>query len=90
MEHYINDIKIDEDSFSRYKKVWIASEVKSSTNINSIKYSILDDILDYGEFIPNKLERINNLSYNELLKVKDALSFKNKVVVKIKPFSNKI
>ncbi len=90
MERYINDIKIDEDSFSRYKKVWIASEVKSSTNINSIKYSILDDILDYGEFIPNKLERINNLSYNELLKVKDALSFKNKVVVKIKPFSNKI
>lgn len=85
LDNYLKDIKIDEESFEREKKLWIASEVKSISNINSTAFNILDDILDYGKFIPNKIERIKKLDYSTLERLKEVLDFKNKAVVKIIP-----
>lgn len=90
MGNYINNIEIDEESFERQKKVWISSEVKSIANINMTKYNILDDILDYGYYIPDKIEKINKLKFDKLLELKDILNLNNKVIVKIKPNVNKI
>lgn len=90
LHNYLQDIKISEESFERQKKLWIANEVKSIGNINSIKYNILDDILDYGHFIPNKLECIKNLKYEMLVSLKNSLDFSNKVIIKILPKDKKI
>lgn len=83
LDLYLKDIKIDKESFERQKKMWISSEIKTISNINSIQYAILDDILDYGEFIPNKIEIIKQLNYENLEKTKELFSFDNKVTVKV-------
>ena len=88
LEKYIIDLKIDEESFEREKKLWIAHEIKAVETPMSILYMILDDILDYDKVIPNKVEYIKNLSYENLKKVKDRLKYNNKVIIKIMPDVN--
>ena len=85
LDDYLKDIKISKESFEREKKLWIAGEVKNISNVNGVAYNILDDILDYGEFIPNKIDYIRKLDYETLLKVKEILNFNNKAVVKLLP-----
>ena len=85
---YLIDLNIDEDSFEREKKLWISGEVEAISNIQSIKYSIMDDILDYGAYIPNKIEIIKNLNKN-LVKIKNLLVFKDKATVKLVPKTKK-
>ena len=82
---YLQDINISKESFERQKKLWIAREVNSVGNINAIKYNILDDVLDYGYFIPNKIDYIRNLNYETLENIKYELKFNNKVEVKVLP-----
>ncbi|MDO4369296.1 MAG: pitrilysin family protein [bacterium] len=89
LQEYLKDIKINKEDFERGKKAWIASEVKTSSNINSILYSILDDVLDYGCFIPNKIEIIKALNFEKLEEVKKKIIFKNKAVVKMVPKLNR-
>lgn len=89
LEKYIKDIETNKDDFERQKKTWIASEVQTSSEISSMLYSILDDVLDYGHFISNKIEIINKLTYEKLIEIKEALDFKNKTVVKLVPKVNK-
>ena len=88
-QEYINNIQTDEDSFEREKKIWIASEIKSIENPMSIIYNILDDLLDYNKFISNKIECIRKLDYNTLKKVKEAISYKNNIIIKILPLQSK-
>lgn len=85
---YITDLKIDEESFAREKKLWIASEIKATDSPMSAVYSVLDDILDYGEYIPNKIEIVKKLDYQTLVKVKESLNFNNRIIIKILPKSN--
>lgn len=90
LQNYLKDIKISSLVFERQKKLWIANEVKSIGNINAIKYNIIDDVLDYGKFIPNKIEIIKSLEFEILEKIKDAIDFTNEVTVKILPKDKKI
>ncbi len=85
LEEYVKDLKIDEESFKREKKLWIAHEIKALDSPLSALYSVLDDLLDYGEYINNKIEIINNLNYKTLKKVKEKINFENKTIVKIIP-----
>ena len=80
---YIQNVEITKDLFERQKKLWMAGEIKSSISIKSIEYNILDDILDYGYFIEDKLKHIKNLKYENLIKLKNNLEFKNKSVVQL-------
>ena len=83
LDKYLKDIKIEKESFERQKKLWIASEIKTVANINSIQYAILDDILDYDEFVPNKIEIIKSLNYETLEKIKEILNFDKKAIIKV-------
>lgn len=85
LKEYIKDIKIDEESFEREKKLWIANEIRTiDSPVNSL-YSILDDLLDYNKVIPNKIEIIKKLKYSTLEEVKKSLSFNNIAIVKVVP-----
>ena len=86
---YLKDIKIDKDSFEREKKLWIANEIESISNISTMKYNIMDDILDYKEFIPNKIEIIKKLDYKTLEKLKNIIKFNEIATVKLMPKSEK-
>ncbi len=85
LEYMNNNLKLDKESFEREKKLWIANEIKITDSPSSMLYSILDDILDYEDYIDNKSEIIKNLNYETLNKVKDRLNFDNKVIIKILP-----
>ena len=89
LEEYLKDLKIDKESFEREKKSWIASEIKSVDNPVNMLYIILDDILDYKEFIPNKIEYIKGLKYETLEKIKSIIKYDNKLTVKILPNNKK-
>ena len=83
----IKDLIIDRESFEREKKIWIANEIKSIENPLSTLYNILDDILDYNEFIPNKIEIIRSLNYKTLETIKQNMVFDNNTVIKIVPIN---
>ena len=83
VETNLKDLKIDKKSFERQQKLWIASEVKSTNNIHNIEYSILDDILDYQEFIPDKINQIKDMDYEKLEQLKEKIKFDNKAIVKV-------
>lgn len=89
LEKYINDLAIDETSFEREKKIWIANEIRMIENPMNVIYNILDDILDYKEFIPNKIEYIRNLDFETLKKVKECMDYNNKMIIKILPLQSK-
>ena len=85
LEEYQKDFKIDEKSFEREKKLWIAEEIRSIDTPMGSLYSVLDDVLDYKHFIPNKINIIKNLSYETLDDIKNRLNLSNKTIVKIMP-----
>ncbi|MGM9879574.1 MAG: EF-P 5-aminopentanol modification-associated protein YfmH [Bacilli bacterium] len=85
LTEYIKDIKIDEESFEREKKLWIANEIRTiDSPVNSL-YEVLDDLLDYNKVIPNKINIIKKLNYSILEEVKKSLSFDTKAIVKVIP-----
>lgn len=86
---YLKDIQINEEDFERQKKMWIASEVKGAGNIHNIQYGILDDILDYGCFVNDKITQINDMNFETLKEIKERVKFDNRIIVKILPKSYK-
>lgn len=85
---YVKDLKIDLKSFEREKKIWIANEIRAIENPISTIYNVLDDVLDYDGFIPNKIEIIRNLTYGNLIKVKECMDYNNYSVIKILPLQS--
>ena len=88
LKNYVKDLEISIDSFEREKKIWIANEIRSIEKPTSTIYNVLDDILDYNEFIPNKTDIIRNLNYEMLLKVKECMNYDNYSITKILPLQS--
>lgn len=89
LEKYMLNLKISKDSFEREKKSWISSEIKAIENSMTILYNILDDLLDYNSFIPNKIDYIKELKFETLLRIIELLDLSNKTVIKILPLQSK-
>ncbi len=85
LKKYLHNLELDQDSFEREKKIWIANEIRAIENPTNTLYSILDDLLDYNCFISNKIECIKNLSFSTLLKVRDLINYDNEIIIKILP-----
>ena len=82
---YIENLQIDEESFEREKKLWIANEIRAIDNPLTVLYSVLDDLLDYNQYINNKIKYIKGLKYSTLEQIKSLISYANKTIVKILP-----
>ena len=78
---------IDNKSFERIKKVWIAAEVKIYDNVDLVVGNSYDDILRYGELIPNRIEVIKKMKYKKLEELVKNIDFDNISIVKM--LSNK-
>lgn len=81
----LKDLVIPEDAFRRMKKVWIANEVKMIDYIDSTVHNIFDDVLHYGDVIPNKLDIIRGLELEDLNSLIEEIDFSNMAVVKMLP-----
>ena len=76
------NISIDENAFSRMKKVWIANEVKMADYVDSIEANIYDDILNYKRIIPNKLDLIRSLNISDMNNILKKIDFSNLAIIK--------
>ena len=77
------NVSIDEESFSRIKKVWIAREIKLIDNIEDTADNLYYDILKYKKVIPNKIDLIKNMKYKVLKDMIKKIDFENYSVVKM-------
>lgn len=68
---------ITEEEVERVKKVWIASEITISDNIEAIVNNYIYDIIDYGRIIDDRVDTIKELNINELKEVVSKIDFSN-------------
>jgi len=78
-----NNVKIDEESFNRIKKVWISREIKMVDNIEEEADNIYYDVLKYKKIIPNKIDIIKNMKFKVLKDIIKNVNFKNYSIVKM-------
>ena len=79
------NIEIPEDEINRLKKVWISSEVIMIDNINMSLENIVDDIIEFGDIIPNKVEIFRSLNKKDYDKILSSIDFSNSSTVIIRP-----
>jgi len=72
---------IKEEEIERLKKVWISSEVVMIDNIALTLDNILDDLINYGKIIDNKIELYKSMNKKELDEIYQQIDFENASVV---------
>ncbi len=64
----LSNIKIDESDLERYKKVWIANEVRLFDYTDAITDNIFGDIISYMEPVTNRISLIRKMNKHDLEK----------------------
>lgn len=77
--------KIEEEEIERLKKVWISSEVVMADNISLTLDNLLDDIINYGTIIENKIDLYRSMKKEELDEIYKKIDFENDSVVYVEP-----
>ena len=78
----IANIKIDEAAVNRMKKVWIANEVKLFDYVDSVASNVSDDLIRYGDIIPDKIDRIRKMNIDEMNDIISKIDFDNICYIK--------
>lgn len=73
----VANIKIDEEAFNRMKKVWISSEVKLFDYVDSVASNVSDDLILYGDVIPDKIDRFRNMNIDVMNDIISKIDFNN-------------
>ena len=79
----LKNLSISEKDFERIQKVWIANEVRMIDNIDMTVNNLYEDILNYHEVIPNKIELIKKMKFKKLKELVEKIDFQNTSVVKM-------
>lgn len=61
----MKNLNISKEEFERKKKTLVSSLIYLSDNIFGLNHSVMNDIIRYNEFNPNKYDDIKNLNYEE-------------------------
>ena len=77
------NLKIDEESFNRIKKVWVSREIKAIDNIDYTVDNVYNDILNYRKIIPNKLDIIKSMKFKTLKDLIKKIDFNNISIVEM-------
>ena len=85
----LNNIELTTQEIDRMKKVWISSTVMMLDDINLTSESIIDDIIMYGKFIPDKIDAYRKLNKDDYMKIVSNIDFNNTSIVTVTPFDNK-
>lgn len=81
----LKEVEVTEEDLERYKKVFIASNVRNTDNVSSTINSLVNDLVDYGEIIDNKIEILKSITLQDIKKAKESLNLKNKSIVTVIP-----
>ena len=74
-ELLLDDIK--KEDIERLKKVWIASEITVSDNIETIVNNYIYDLIEYNQIVDNRIGIIKELNLKELKDVVSKIDFSN-------------
>ena len=77
----LSNMNITNDDLERYKKVWIANEIKMLDSVDSITENLFDDIIRYKNVIADKVSIYRSLNMKELKNVISKFNIENKAVV---------
>lgn len=83
-----DNCEITEEEMERCKKVWISSEVIMTDNVEITVDNLINDIIEYGHIIPDKISMIRNMNLKELNKVRKKFNFENSATVILLPEEN--
>ena len=75
-DHFQN-YQIEEIEVERCKRVWVASEVMMTDNVEATISSLLNDVVEYGEIQTERINFIKKMNYKKLLEIKDKIDFSN-------------
>lgn len=81
----LQNLKIEEEEFLRKKKTLLSSLIYTSDNIFSINQIVMNDIIRYHNFNPNRYEEIKNLNYKEFCSLTKELNLNNFTTMSIYP-----
>ncbi len=84
IKYELNDLVIDEESFERMKKVWIANEVKMIDNVDATVGNLFDDLIKYRRVIPNKVDIIKKMNLSKINELAKKIDFTNMSIVEMK------
>jgi len=82
---HFEETEITKEEVERCKKVWISSEVVMTDNIEITVDNLINDIVEYGEIIPNKVPIIRGMTLERLNEIRKTLSFDNNSTVILWP-----
>ena len=77
IKNNFENYQITKEEVERCKKVWIASEVMMTDNVEATISSLSNDIVEYGDIIPNRINYIKNMNHKKLIEIKEKLDFSN-------------
>ena len=83
IKRVLKDLTIDEESFERIKKVWIANEVKIYDNVDLVVNNTYDDILRYQEVVSNRIDIIKKMKFKKLQEITSKINTNNISIVKM-------
>ena len=83
IENELTNRDIDENDFIRKKKVKKSSSIYKSDNIYSLNSKIMSNIINYGEVILDEHKLIDELNYDEFIKIVKNSDMSNKTIYKI-------
>ena len=80
--------EITEEEVERCKKVWISSEVIMTDNVEITVDNLINDIIEYGSIIPEKVSVIRKMNLKKLNKIRKDINFDNSATVILWPEKN--
>lgn len=76
---------ITKEEVERCKKVWISSEVIMTDNVEITVDNLINDIIEYGDVIPDKVPIIRGMDIDKLNEIRNKISFDNNSTVILLP-----
>jgi len=81
----LKQAEIKEEEVERCKKVWISSEVIMTDNVEITVDNLINDIVEYGNIIPDKVDVIRKMNLKKLNKIREDIKLENSAIVILTP-----
>ena len=65
----------------RHKKSYIASQVLNSDQVVPTVSNLVDNVIDYGDIIYDKLDIVRSITLKDVLSVKNTIDIENSSIV---------
>jgi len=85
IKEQFNNTEITKEEVERCKKVWISSEVIMTDNVEMTVDNLINDIIEYGNIIPDKVPIIRNMTLDKLNEIRESITFDNSSTVILLP-----